>query len=115
MIRDWTARATVKAIEKSLSYPASTIIRISKGPRDETSAMVEPEIPPKNVEAKTFTCANPPVKRPTRMFANWNNRVAIPPTDIISPIRIKNGIARKLKLLSCFAICWTNVITGEPI
>ena len=37
----------VTAVEKSASYPSSTIIGIRIDPRDAVSADAEPEIPPK--------------------------------------------------------------------
>jgi hypothetical protein len=51
----WQAEVTVIATEKSSSYPDFFIMGIITAPRDETSAMAEPEIPPKKVESRTFT------------------------------------------------------------
>jgi len=68
---------------------------ISIAPMEETSATAEPEIPPKNMEARIFTWARPPRKRPMRALAKPTSLREIPPWLMISPERIKNGIARR--------------------
>jgi hypothetical protein len=105
MSTPWQALATVTAVEKSAGKPALTIIGISREPREETSATAEPEIPPKNILARIFTWDKPPRNLPTRIFAKFNRRSAIPPTPIISPARMKNGMAIKEKLLIALLIC----------
>ena len=66
-------------------------------PIEETSATAEPEIPPKNIDARQFTCARPPRTRPIRALENAISRREIPPRLIISPESIKNGIAKSEK------------------
>ncbi len=42
-----TEEEIVTAVEKSTSYPRSTIIGISREPREAVSAEADPEMPPK--------------------------------------------------------------------
>ena len=88
---------------------------ISRAPREDTSAMAEPEIPPNSMDASTFTCASPPVICPTHTFAKASRRLDIPPAAMISPIRMKKGIASSENELSCLDICCTRVMTGTWI
>jgi len=55
--------------------------------------MAEPEHPPNNILANTFTYPNPPRKRPTEILAKFNSLSAVPEYTINSPASIKNGIA----------------------
>ncbi len=103
---------TVRATEKSSSYPFSTIIGIIIAPNEDTSATAEPEIPPKKVLSNTFTIARPPRTRPTIKFAKSTILRAIPPCPIISPAIIKNGIANKLNTLTPFTINKKTDIKG---
>ncbi len=66
-------------------------------PMEETSATADPEIPPKNIDAKTLTSARPPRTRPTKALENSTNRREIPPRPMISPARMKNGMASREK------------------
>ena len=63
------------------------------------SATDEPEIPPKNILAKTFTCAKPPRTFPTKELENLIRRWLIPPSPMISPAKMKKGIANNEKEL----------------
>ena len=83
----------VTAVEKSASYPWSTIIGISIEPREAVSAEAEPEMPPKKYEATIFTIAIPPRIQPTQAFASAISFSEIPPLPIKQPIVIKNGTA----------------------
>ena len=50
-----SAPAIVRAEEKFFSYPSSSIMGTSGGPMDETEAIADPEIAPKNMHASTLT------------------------------------------------------------
>ena len=69
---------------------------IRMAPREAVSAVADPEIPPKKMEATIFTMARPPRIHPTRASASRISRSEIPPCAIISPERMKKGIARKV-------------------
>jgi len=73
---------------------------ISIAPMEETSATAEPEIPPKNMEARIFTWARPPRTLPIRALAKPTSLREIPPWLMISPERMKKGIARREKELT---------------
>ena len=88
-----TELAMVRQVAKSLSYPWSSIILISMGPRDAQSAEEEPEMPPKKKEATTLTMAAPPLNQPTSSFEKSIRVSVIPPALISSPIRMKKGTA----------------------
>ena len=89
----------VTAVENSPSYPSFFINGIRIEPKAEVSAVEEPDIPPKNILAKIFTIANPPLIHPIKAFESLINLVAIPPAPIISPESIKNGTARSANTL----------------
>lgn len=55
IITPWQEEVTVTATEKSLSYPESVIMGMRMEPMEDVSATAEPEIPPKNMEARIFT------------------------------------------------------------
>jgi hypothetical protein len=59
MIGPIIAAADARDAENLLLYPALTIIGISTGPKAATSAMADPDIPPKNILATTEAMANP--------------------------------------------------------
>ncbi len=46
---------------------------------EETSATADPDIPPKNILARTLTWARPPLTRPMRMLEKSINLLEIPP------------------------------------
>jgi len=62
-------------------------------PSAEMSAIADPEIPPNNIDEKTFTTPRPPRTAPTADCAKRTNRIAMPPWNIRSPAKMKNGIA----------------------
>ncbi len=97
MIMLWQAEVTVTLTEKSRSYPCFSIMGISMLPTEATSAVAEPETAPKKVEARILTWANPPIKRPTNRSATLTSLLVMLPAPMISPARIKKGIARKEK------------------
>ena len=94
----------VTAVEKSSSYPCSTIIGIRIVPSDAVSAAAEPEIPPKKYDATILTIAIPPVIQPTQASANAMSFSEIPPEPMNTPIVIKNGTAIKLNELIPFTM-----------
>src|SRR5699024_399145 len=75
-----------------------TIAGIIIPPTAATVAGPDPEITAKNIEVITAAMAKPPVNLPTNTLAKSNNLLEIPPFPIISPAKIKNGIAIKAKL-----------------
>jgi len=85
---------------------------ISIAPMEETSATAEPEIPPKNMEARIFTWARPPRTLPIRALANPTSLREIPPWLMISPERMKNGIARREKVFTPLTSLCTMDIKG---
>ena len=62
------------------------------------SAVEEPEIPAKIMPTTTVTWAKPPLMWPTSVMASLIKRWVMPPSFMILPERIKNGIARRTKL-----------------
>ena len=62
-------------------------------PIEETVAIEEPEIAPKNIEERATTAPRPPVIQPTRQAATSISLLARPPTLITVPERMKNGMA----------------------
>jgi len=81
-------------------------------PMEETSATAEPLMPPKNMEAMMFTWARPPRTQPMRALEKPTRRREIPPWLMISPLRMKKGIARRLKELTPFTRRCTMDIRG---
>ena len=64
------------------------------------SAIDEPEIAPKKVEARMFTIDSPPRTKPTSTPANATSRCAMPPSAMMAPASTKNGIANKENLFT---------------
>src|SRR5712671_7544970 len=62
-------------------------------PTAAVSATDEPEMQPNMVEATMLTSAMPPRMKPTNTLARFTSRSAMPPTAMIAPQRMKNGIA----------------------
>ena len=61
------------------------------------SATDEPEMQPNMVEARMLTSARPPRRKPTKTFARLTRREAMPPSAMMPPARMKNGIASSAK------------------
>jgi hypothetical protein len=74
-------------------------------PIAETSAMAEPDTPPKNSDDSTLICPSPPRSRPTSDDANAISRSEIPPRIIISPAKMNSGIAMSVVMLAPAAVC----------
>ena len=64
-------------------------------PMAALSAMAEPEMPPKIIEAPTTTMPRPPAMNPKAARAKPMMRRPTPPRLIISPATMNSGIARK--------------------
>ena len=86
------AAATIAAA-RSDEYPARRIAGIIVEPIAEISAVVEPEIPEKNISASMTTIAKPPRTCPISTRARVTKRAEIPPESIKSPAKIKKGTA----------------------
>ena len=74
-----TAVAHVRPVAYSVEKPWDFMSLISIGPRAAMSALGEPEIPPKNMEASTLTMAAPPWNQPTSSSASRISLSPIPP------------------------------------
>ena len=83
-------------------------------PMDDVSATDEPEIPPKNIEARMFTAESPPRIHPTRIPAKSTIRRAMPPRAMIVPASTKNGMARSAKTSIPSEILRNTVTSGIP-
>ena len=64
-------------------------------PMAALSAMAEPEMPPKIIEAPTTTMPSPPGMKPKAARAKPMMRRPTPPRLISSPATMKSGMARK--------------------
>ena len=91
--------AAAAAVENSLLYPARIICGIMMPPMQATVAGPEPDMAAKNMLAIIVTIASPPGLSFTRLIQKLISLWDIPPSIINSPERMKNGIARRVKLL----------------
>jgi hypothetical protein len=78
---------------KGIGYPSSFIEGIMIDPMAATVAGAEPEMAPKNAQARKETTARPPGSQPTRERARLTSRLETPPVSIRLPARIKKGTA----------------------
>ena len=76
-----------------LGYPLFSICGIMTDPMDAVSATVEPEMQPNSVEAPTLTRLSPPFKGATTALAKSMSLLAMPPSAMIPPARMNNGMA----------------------
>jgi hypothetical protein len=83
-------------------------------PVAEVSATAEPEMPPNSIEVETSTMPSPPRIQPTVALASATSRRAMPPCSMISPAKMKNGIASRAKMLMPLAICWKTTAGLSP-
>ncbi len=90
------------------------MIGIMTPPIAEVSATGEPETPPNRVEAITLARPRPPFQWPTRLRAKATILSAMPPCNINSPEKMKNGIARKENTFMPETIIWIAVSNGRP-
>ncbi len=96
---------TVMLTAKSRPNPRCTICGIMAPPIAETSAIAEPDTPPKNSEASTLICPSPPRMWPTSPEASAISRSEIPPRIIISPAKMNSGMAISVLTLIPAASC----------
>ena len=101
----------VMAVAKSLSYPFFSIIGMTMGPREAQSAVAEPDTPPKSRLSQQLTIARPPLIQPTAASASLTSLSLMPPFAMISPARMKNGIARNVNP-SMPSTSWLMTISG---
>ena len=83
-------------------------------PVAEVSATAEPEMPPNSMEVETSTMPSPPRIQPTQAEASATRRRAMPPWSMISPAKMKNGMASSAKMLIPLAICWNTTAGFSP-
>ena len=79
------------------------------------SATDEPEMAPKNVEARMLTSDRPPRTKPTSTPANATSRRAMPPSAMIAPASTKQGMASSENLLTPLAIWIITPSSGRSI
>ena len=79
------------------------------------SATDEPEIAPKNVEARMFTSDSPPRRKPTNTPAKATSRRAMPPSAMMAPASTKKGMASSENLLTPLAIWIITASSGSSI
>jgi len=69
-----------------------------KEPIAEVAATAEPETEPNSMLEMILTTAKPPGSAPINPFAALINRLATPPAPIKYPLRMKKGMASRVKL-----------------
>jgi len=84
-------------------------------PTAAVSATDEPEMQPNIVEATMLTSAMPPRIAPTNTLARLIRRSAIPPTAMMAPVRMKNGIASSENPLMPPATLSMTASSGMPV
>ena len=70
---------------------------------------------PNRVDAMMFTSAIPPLMKPTNTLARLTRRSAMPPTAMIAPARMKNGIASSEKPLIPPETLSITASSGMPV
>ena len=75
------------------SYPRFFISGIMNPPTEDTVAVAEPEMAPKNMHVTMAEMERPPVKNPKSDSMTLTRRLARPPLLISAPARMKNGHA----------------------
>ena len=88
--------ATTTAQAKGCGYPALTMAGTMVLPKAAVSATAAPVMPAKMTEATMLECASPPRKWPTRALAKPVSRSVMPERFMISPARMKKGMAMKV-------------------
>ena len=91
------------------------ICGIMTEPTAAVSATEDPEMQPNMVEAMMLTSAMPPRMKPTNTLARLTSRSAMPPTAMMAPHRIKNGIASSEKLLMPPETLSITASSGMPV
>src|SRR5699024_2613686 len=91
-----------------LPFPYTPLFR---SPSPPASASDEPDIPENIKLAVIFTWPTPPGTWPTKDMAKLKIRSVIPEEFINVPVKIKNGIASRVKLLTPLIKCDTDAKT----
>ncbi len=91
------------------------ICGIMTDPTAAVSATDEPDRHPNIVEARMLTSAIPPRTKPTKTLARLTMRSAMPPTAMIAPARMKNGMANSEKLSMPSDVFSMIASSGMPI
>ena len=97
-----------------MSYPSRAITGAIVPPTAVAAATALPEIAPKSIDARMFTCASPPGKRPIAACASAMSRRAMPPRFMSCPASTKNGIASSVNESSPVAMRCATVVTAGP-
>ena len=84
-------------------------------PTAAVSATEEPEIQPNIVEATMLTSAMPPRIAPTKTLARLISLLAMPPTAMMAPVKMKKGMASREKLLMPPATLSITASSGMPV
>jgi hypothetical protein len=87
------------AVQNLRSKPLLVIPSNPTVPMAAASATAAPVIPAKIMALTTMTWPSPPLKCPTKFCANRNRRFVIPPAFMRLPVRMKKGMARRVKLV----------------
>ena len=105
--------AAIKLTAKRSSYPFSRSAGNSSRPTAATVPTAEPDIAPKSSDDAIVVSASEPRTPPTIEITHTMMRLAMPPRPMISPAKMKNGIASsgKLSRLPKIVVC---TIVGEP-
>ena len=85
-------------------------------PMAATVALAEPEMAPKNMQARTVTQPRPPVTLPIRELAMLISRLESPPVSIRLPQMIKNGSESSVKEFTPEYMYWVRysmVVNGS--
>ena len=77
--------------------------------------MADPDTAAKNMQPTTATIASPEVMCPTSASANATSRRVMPPTDMMSPARMKSGTATSGKVSTAVHNFWTTTRSGRPV
>ena len=81
----------------------------------ETSAVVDPDMPEKNISPTITAMPRPPRTKPTRDLARLTSLAAIPPVSIKEPASTNSGIARSVNESALITRrCVTMVIGAFP-
>ena len=83
-------------------------------PMAAAAATAAPETAPNSELATTLVWARPPGARPTSTMAASMRRPAMPPWFMMTPARMKNGIASSVKLLMPVKISAAVFIEATP-
>ena len=84
------------------------------GARAATVAGPEPDMAAKKQHTITVTIASPPNIWPTMTLANSTSRLDIPAFSMMTPVRMKNGIASRLNLAVPLYMVLANVVRLNP-